>query len=198
MIKIGITGGIGSGKTTVSHFFEKEGIPVYYADEKAKELMRVHKGLKQSIIRLFGAQSYEDNKLNTRYISGIVFDDKEKLLALEQLVHPVVREDFLKWVDNQNQPIVAVENAILHHSGMDQLVDYVVTVTADKDKRVKRVVKRDNFNKEEVLKRMNNQINTKKMLNLSDFVIYNNGSLNKLEKEVGDFLQKVKIMLKKG
>ncbi len=198
MIKLGITGGIGSGKTTVAHILEDFGVPVYYADDKAKELMSQYAPLKQQIIDLFGPASYQDNRLNTSYIAGIVFDDKQALSDLEALVHPAVKKDFLAWAAQQKSPVVAVENAILHKSGMDQLVDMVVLVTTDAKKRMERVMKRDKMSANQVKKRIKNQEDVLDLLKKSDYIINNTGSLKDLTNEVLNLLSKVKIMLNKS
>ncbi len=198
MIKLGITGGIGSGKTTVARILEDFGVPVYYADDKAKELMSHYAPLKQQIIDLFGPASYQDNRLNTSYIAGIVFDNKQALADLEALVHPAVKKDFLVWVAQQKSPVVAVENAILHKSGMDQLVDMIVLVTTDAKKRMERVMKRDKMSADQVKKRIINQEDSSDLLKKSDYVINNTGSLKDLTDKVLDLLLKVKIMLNKS
>ena len=197
MIQIGLTGGIGSGKTTVAKIFEKKGIPVYYADDQAKKLMQTHPKLIRQIQSLLGEKAYVDNKLNARYIAGIVFDNKKKLAALEQIVHPAVWQDFLEWSSRQKAPCVIMENAVLHKSGMDKQMDFVILVTANDDLRKKRVQKRDQLSAEEVAKRIKNQDKNEKLLKKSDFLIKNDFSISNLREEVEKILQDVNFKLNK-
>ncbi len=198
MIKIGLTGGIGSGKTTVAQLFEKLGIPVYYADDRAKELMLHHSGIKKKIIRHFGEESFKDGTLNRKYLADIVFNDKNKLKELESIVHPAVREDFTEWVKKQTAPYVIVENAILYKSGMNRLVDYVIVVTTDTEKRFERVAKRDKIDKKEIEKRINNQEKESDLLKEADFIINNNKNIVSLGKKVELIDKKLKNKLKKS
>jgi len=192
MLKIGLTGGIGSGKTTVAILFENLGVPVYYADDRAKEIMHDNISVKNKIIELFGEKAYVSNKLNIKYISGIVFDNSIVLKKLEKIVHPAVRQDFLDWAKKQNTDYVIVENAILYKSGMDKLVDFVIVVTADKEKKLERLKKRDKKSKKELEKIIQNQLNEKKFLKKSDFVIKNNGNKYELAEKVARIDKKLK------
>ena len=198
MIKIGLTGGIGTGKTTVAKRFEKLGVPVYYADDKAKSIMQHDAKVKRQIIDLFGKKAYQDNRLNVSYIGGIVFDNPSLLKKLEAMVHPVVRQDFINWAKRQKAPYVIVENAILHKSGMDKLVDLVIVVTADLDKRLERLKKRDGKSKKDLLKIINNQDKESELLKKSDFVIENNVIAGDLDEKISKIDLNVKNVLKKG
>ncbi len=180
MVKIGLTGGIGTGKTTVAKIFEKLGVPVYYADDRAKEIMRTNSEVIKQIKDLLGAEAYHNNGLNTRYISGMVFDNKNKLSKLEAIVHPAVRKDFLDWVARQKTGCVIVENAILHKSGMDQLVDIIILVTADIEKRLNRIEKRDGKSKKNLKKIIKAQKSEQKMLKNIDYIIKNNENVDDL------------------
>jgi len=197
MVKIGLTGGIGSGKTTVAKMFEDLGVPVYYADDKAKELMQKSPRIKAKIKQMFGSQAYFNNKLNTQYLANIVFSDPNKLSVLEKIVHPVVLEDFLSWAEKQTTDFVIMENAILHKSGMDKYMDYVILVTADDEKRLERVIKRDKTTAESVQRRINNQLNTQIMLKKSNFIIKNNFLINDLKREVEKTFNNLNFKLKK-
>ncbi len=195
---VGLTGGIGSGKTTVAKMFEDLGVPVYYADDRAKYLMQHDLKLRKELIRLFGTKVFEDNHLNRKYLADIVFADKLKLIELEQIVHPAVRRDFKHWLKIQTKPIVMVENAILHKSGMDTLVDYVVFVTSEKQKRIDRVIKRDKTSLEQISRRIKNQDKEDFLLKKSDFIIDNTFSHTSTEKKVKELYKNLKFMLKKS
>ncbi len=171
---VGLTGGIGSGKTTVLQLFEKLGVQVFIADVEAKKLMNSNTALIHQIKNLFGKEAYVDEILNRKYIASVVFNNSEKLTALNALVHPKVREHFLKFQKQFPQQIIIYEAAILFESGSDKLCDYIVTVTADKDARIQRIIARDGVSKEEVLARMQHQLNDDFKILKSNFVIKNN------------------------
>lgn len=175
MLKIGITGGIGSGKTTVCKVFEAIGIPIYYADDRAKYLMQHDKKLVKQIIKLLGEESYDINgQLNRPYISNIVFNNKLKLKKLEALVHPAVYEDGNKWHAKQkNVPYTLKEAALLFENGSYKKLDKTITVYAPKAMRIKRVMKRDKVTRKAVLARMKNQMLDREKRELADYVIKN-------------------------
>ncbi len=198
MIKVGLTGGIGSGKTTVAKIFESLGVPVYYADQKAKEIMHKNPVVKAQLKDLFGDRAFVNNRLNVSYISGIVFDNPKMLKTLESIVHPAVRQDFIDWTLNQNADYVMVENAILHKSGMNQLVDLIITVVANDDERIKRLQQRDQKTVKEIKKVMKNQNEVSELLKKSDFVIENNDDMDKLIENVIKIDTEVKNKLKKS
>ena len=175
MIKIGLTGGIGSGKTTVAKIFEAFGVPVYYADDRAKWLMNNKKSMKSAIIRLFGEESYQGNKLNRKHIASIVFGNNEELIKLNQIVHPAVASDFDNWCTVQNSPLVIKEAAILIESGGMETVDKVIVVKAHVKTRIKRVMERDNVSEESVLSRLNHKMTDSKGAKYADFMIDNGG-----------------------
>jgi dephospho-CoA kinase len=174
MLKIGLTGGIGSGKTTVARVFEVLGIPVYYADEAAKRLMNEDEGLKQSIMRIFGNAVYENGILNRTFLSSKVFSNKEKLEELNALVHPATIHDAKQWMEQQNSPYAIKEAALIFESGSQEQLDYVIGVYAPPSLRIHRVMKRDQVTREQVIERMKNQIDEEIKMKLSDFVIKNN------------------------
>ena len=175
MLKIGLTGGIGSGKTTVAKVLEVLGIPVYYADEAAKELMHTNELLRQQLILHFGNNSYfEDGQLNRKHLSSIVFNNKEKLELLNSLVHPATIADAKEWFSKQQSPYVVKEAALLFESGTAEGLDYIIGVTAPAALRIKRVMDRDGVTAEEVKRRMMNQLDETLKMKLCDFVVHNN------------------------
>ena len=174
MLKVGLTGNIGSGKSTLVKVFESLGVSVYKSDIRAKVLMNNSVKIKIELIHEFGSKSYQNNELNTSYISAIVFNDPNKLDLLNSIVHPYVLEDFNNWSEKQNSPYVIKEAAIMFESGSASLLDKVICVTASKDLRLKRVVKRDNTREENIEKRMLMQWPEKKKVQASDFIIVNN------------------------
>lgn len=170
---VGLTGGIGSGKTTVAKLFIKFGVPVYFADFEAKKLMNKSKIIKRKLISKFGDQVYLDNKLNSPFLANLVFNNKENLLYLESVVHPKVNQHFTRWVKKQKSPYILQENAILFENGSNKFCDYVITVTAPIDVRLNRVIKRDNISKTAIEARMKNQWLDEDKIKNSDFVIEN-------------------------
>lgn len=173
MVLIGLTGGIGSGKSTVAKVFETLGIPVYYADDEAKRLMNTDERLKQEIIKQFGIESYKDGTLNRPYIASLVFTNKEKLSLLNSLVHPVTIEDSQKWVLQQISPYVIREAALLFESGANKGLDFVIGVSAPLPLRIQRVIQRDSLSKEEIEQRISRQMDEEEKLKKCDFVILN-------------------------
>lgn len=173
MFKIGLTGGIGSGKSTVAKIFEVLGIPVYYADEEAKRLMNTDIGLKRQIIELFGEASYSQGMLNRNYLAEIVFHDPEKLKQLNALVHPVTIHDANTWLENQHSAYAIKEAALIFESGIHEMLDFVIGVSAPISLRIQRVIKRDNISREEVLSRMDKQMEESAKMKRCNFVITN-------------------------
>lgn len=183
MIVIGLTGGIGSGKTTVAKMFSKLGVPIYIADEEAKKLMRKSKVIKRKLVELFGEDAYVDNELNKPFIASIIFNDKSMLKQMNNIIHPRVARHFEKWTTKQTASYVIKEVAILFENGGDKLCDYVVTVTAPKSIKIDRVLQRDQSSREKVEAIMNNQWSDAKKVKRSHFVIENT-DLKKTEKQV--------------
>ncbi len=174
-MKVGITGGIGSGKTTICKIFETLGVPVYYADDRAKYLMNNNLQLIKSIKNLFGNDAYIDHILNRKYISDIVFNNPEKLQLLNKIVHPAVQEDGIAWHQSHtNKPYTLRESALMIESGIYKELDKLIVVVADEKLRIKRVMQRDNVDKEAVIKRINQQLSDEKRKEFADFIIENN------------------------
>ncbi|MCB0508382.1 MAG: dephospho-CoA kinase [Bacteroidetes bacterium] len=175
MLKVGITGGIGSGKTTVCKIFSTLGIPIYYADERAKELMVTNPTIIQSLKEIFGEDVYfENGKLNRPYLASKVFQDKQLLQQLNAVVHPAVFDDTAKWYQqHQDKPYTIYETAIMFESGSYKLLDKIITVFAPIEERISRIIKRDNISREEVLARIDKQLPEEIKIEKADFVIHN-------------------------
>ena len=180
---LGLTGGIGSGKTTVAKMFTALGVPVYNADHEAKVLMQSSEKIKSKIIDLFGEKSYLKNGLNRSYIAQIVFKDKEKLNALNAIVHPEVAAHFNTWMSLQSHPYVVKEVAILFEIDAQNQFDFILTITAPQQTRIDRVMLRDNKTYDEVLSIIQNQWSDAKKIEKSDFVIHNE-DINQTKNEV--------------
>mgnify|MGYP000856808176 CR=1 FL=1 len=176
MLKIGVTGNIGSGKSQVCRIFELLGIPVYYADEKAKELMINNKDLVSSIKTLIGTESYfSDGGLNTAFISERIFKDKSLLEQLNAWVHPAVAFDFMDWCLAQQSQYVIKEAALLYESGSYKDLDEIIMVTAPEKLRIQRVIGRDGMTEKQVLMRIRNQMDEKLKIEKADYIIRNDG-----------------------
>lgn len=177
MFKLGLTGGIGSGKTLVCQIFEKLGVSVYYADTAARELMNTDAELKAGIRKMFGEKAYGKDGLNRQYLAGMVFGDHKKLAGLNSLVHPAVHKDFLRWTQLQNKsPYVIEEAAILFESGASADMDFSVLVYAPEELRISRVMRRDGVKREDVVRRMEHQLSEEEKLERADHVLYNDGT----------------------
>ncbi len=170
---IGLTGGIGSGKTTVANFFKELGVPIYIADVEAKKIMNTSVSIKKALISLFGEKSYLNNDLNRKFIASKVFEDKELLQKLNNIVHPEVEKHFKVWVANQDQSYVIYEAAIIFENNAQSKFDYTILVTAPEDTKVKRVLNRDESTEQEVRNRMKNQWDDSKKEKLANFIIEN-------------------------
>ena len=175
MLKLGITGGIGAGKSIVCKIFSNWGVPVFNADFEARDLMIFNKELVKKIKLYFGDLAYnEDGTLNKTYISEIVFNDRVKLAKLNKMVHPFVKELFLLWAMKQDARYVIEEAAILFESGSDKNMDKTVLVYCEKETRIKRIVKRNNIPKEQIEKIMANQLDEEEKCKKADYIVYNN------------------------
>ena len=175
---IGLTGGIGSGKTTVLKLFKQLGCATYVADVEAKNLMNSNSKLISQIKQLLGEKAYVNDSLNRNYIADIVFNNKEKLKALNALVHPAVREHFKNFVKETKAKLIIYEAAILFESGSDKLCDFVITVATNIDERIERILKRDGVTKEQILERMQHQLSDEEKVKKADFVINNSDIFN--------------------
>lgn len=183
MKKIGLTGGIGAGKSSVANFFRELGIPVYVADIEAKRLMQSSKAVRRKLINEFGPEAYANKKLNRTFLAKIVFNNKEKLAAINSIVHPSVSNSFKRWVGKQRSPYIIQENAILFESKSERQFDIIITVIAPLEERIKRIIARDKTSRTEVLARIQNQFSDNEKINNSDYVI-NNTTLELTRKEV--------------
>ena len=170
---IGLTGGIGSGKSKVALRFLALGIPCYIADDRAKDLMNISAHLKEAVCKVFGSESYLDGVLNRPYIANIVFKDATALAQLNALVHPIVAQDFIEWVAKQKAPYVIKEAAILFENGGSKLCDSVILITAPEAVRLKRVLARDNSSVEAIQDRMSKQWSDARKIQLADYHIEN-------------------------
>ena len=174
MLKIGLTGGIGSGKSTVAKVFQTLGIPIYYADKAAKEIMNTNEALKQQIIHHFGEDIYENKVLNRILLAQKVFNNPSQLNLLNSLVHPPTIKAAEDWFAQQKAPYCIKEAALIFESGSQQNLDFVIGVYTPTTLRLQRVMQRDKTTKEEVQQRMDKQIDETIKMRLCDFVVTNN------------------------
>ncbi|MFN8283881.1 MAG: dephospho-CoA kinase [Chitinophagales bacterium] len=183
MLKIGITGGIGSGKTTVCKIFETLGIPIYYADVRAKEIMISESDVIHQIKQLFGDEAYnEDGNLNRKFIAEKAFNDKDLLQQLNAIVHPAVFQDTLNWFQTHHDKAYTLyEAAIMFESGSYKLMDKMITVFAPVEDRIARTIQRDNISRKEVLERIDKQLDEEEKIKRADFVIYNDHTTSLIE-----------------
>ncbi len=173
MKRIGLTGGIGSGKSTVAYIFEVLGIPVYYADAASKRLMNDNQELKNKIKKAFGEDAYVNESLNREYLSEQVFNDSEKIILLNSIVHPATIKDAEEWMQMQKAPYVIKEAALIFESGSNKGLDYIIGVKSPIELRIKRAMQRDNISAEQVRARMDKQMDEETKIRLCDYVIVN-------------------------
>jgi dephospho-CoA kinase len=172
-IRVGLTGGIGSGKSVVARIFEAIGIPVYYADEAAKKIQNSDPEVREQIIKVFGTQAYTTEGMDRKFISSVVFSDTSKLEQLNAIVHPATLRDAAQWLADQTAPYAIKEAALVFESGAHHDLDVVIGVSAPIPLRIKRTIERDSITEEEVRKRMSKQINDTVKMKLCEFVVYN-------------------------
>ena len=178
---IGLTGGIGSGKTTVARFIEEMGYPVYNSDTRAKDLVNESDDLKAAIIQLLGPEAYDENGLYDRkYVGSVVFSSDELLKQLNAIIHPAVNRDFHDWVKKQSREVIFKETALLFELKLNLQCDKSLLVTADESIRIKRVMDRDSKTYREVEKVIDNQMPERKKIRLADYVIENNSDMQHL------------------
>ena len=175
-IKLAITGGIGCGKSVVSHIMDVMGVPVYDCDRRAKEIMVTDASIVKGLKRMFGDSCYnDDGTLNRHFIASRIFTDDNNIERVNSLVHPAVKRDFEKWAAGKERPVVAVETAVRYESGMIESVDKVLVVWADKETAIRRTMKRSGMSRNQVLSRMQKQVSSDELLLLTDYSIYNDG-----------------------
>ena len=196
MIQIAITGNMGCGKTIICQMMENEGIPVYYSDSRAKQLMNQNESLMRSIKDRFGEESYHDGLLNRKWIASIVFDDATALNDLNNLVHPVVQKDYLNWVSQQAKDIVAYESAILIEHGNQGNFDVVILVQCPENIRFERIQKRDGLTLAEVQARTRFQWPEEEKIKYADHLIENT-TLEQAKQQLSSVISSIRKQLQK-
>ncbi len=183
MIKLGLTGGIGSGKSTVAKVFQELGVPVYYADVEAKKFL-LYKDVKQQLSKLFGRKILaKDGEIDKSILADIVFTNEKELVKLNALIHPMLENDFLQWsAQNSDAKYIVKEAAILFEAGFDKSVDKILTISAAAEERITRVITRDNTSKQQVLDRISKQWTDVQREDKSDYIIHNSNGDMILEK----------------
>lgn len=173
MVKLGVTGGIGSGKTTVCRIFSVLGIPVFSADSEAKKIMNSDPVLIEQLNSMTGKNLYPDGRLDRSELAKLIFNNTDLLKRVNSIVHPLVFENFRKWSESQASPYVVMEAAILFESGADMLVDKILTVVTPINERIARLVAGNKLTSEQVMERINNQIDDETRMRKSDFIVFN-------------------------
>lgn len=196
LIKLGITGGIGSGKSFVSALFVSRGIPVFDSDTEARKLMLTDSHIINTLKSYFGDKVYVDGELNKPYLASCLFNSSENAEKINSLVHPCVREAFCQWAEkqyNEGKHIVAIESAILFESGFESIVDKVVMVHAPLEIRILRVMNRDNTSREKVIERIKSQLDDEQKMSRSDYVIENNGT-ESLDEQIDNIFRNLRYI----
>lgn len=189
MVRIGLTGGIGCGKSYVAKLLNKRGVPVYDSDTEAKQLSNTSKNIRDGLMSLTGIENlYADGMLNRKLLAEYLFASKENARNVEKIIHPAVKADFTRWAENQNALFCVIESAILIESGFTDTVDCVVVVDAPLDLRISRCVERDSTTKEKVLERISAQMSQEEKCRIADFVIFND-NVSDLDKQIDDLLE---------
>lgn len=172
-MKLGITGGIGSGKTSVCRVFNVLGIPVFSADPEARKIMENDIDIKNEINAIVGKDIYPEGRLDRMELASLIFNNKKLLEKVNSLVHPVVFDNFIRWTEKQTTPYVIMEAAILFESGGYKLVDRVATIVAPVEERISRVTQRNMLNRHQVMERIKNQMTDEERISMSDYIIHN-------------------------
>lgn len=170
---IGLTGGIGSGKTILAKEFSKNYIQVYNSDERAKFLMNNSKDLKDSLIKCFGSNTYVDDSLNKTYLSSLIFNDRKSLELMNSIVHPQVEKDFMGWMKTKDEKYVIYESALIFETGSYKRNDFNILVTSDLSVRINRIMNRDKIDKSLAMLKINNQWRDEKKIPLADYIFVN-------------------------
>lgn len=193
-LKIAVTGGIGTGKSTVCDLFHSKGYPILYADQISKEILSTNKVIQQQIIEEFGSESFIDGKPNTKFLSEKVFSDSQKVKKINSILHPSVINTTQSKMDEElkKSEIVFVEAALIYEAKMEELFDYVLVVTASENLKIERAMVTKGLTRDEVLSRISKQIPDDNKKKLADFVIENNGSFSELENKVNLILMVIK------
>ena len=191
MIRIGITGGIGSGKSYVCRLLQQRGIPVYSCDDEAKRLMQESPIIREQLCQLIGCNAYIGQELNKPVIAQFLFADSNHTTQVNHVVHPVVRQDFANWVQQQNVPIVAQESAILFEAGFQDTVDITILVYAPHSLRLQRAMKRDHATSEQIEARMAQQMDEEEKRQRADYCILNDGTSD-LNLQIDNLLKNIK------
>jgi dephospho-CoA kinase len=190
MIKTGITGGIGSGKSTVSELMRIMHIPVYNADDASKNILKTNQLIQEKLKKLLGESIFSGGELNKAQMASLIFNNPDLLSKVNAIIHPAVFDDFEKWSNNQKSEIVACESAIIFESGMNHYLDCIIMVSAPVEIRIKRAMLRDNVKEEQIMKRIKNQLPDEEKVKLSDFILVNDDrhaiipQLNKILKQI--------------
>lgn len=189
---IGLTGGIGSGKTTIANYFKELGIPVYIADDEARKITETPEIL-EALKNIFGSEVFESHQLNRKKVSQIVFDNPQKLQQLNDIIHPAVKKHFENWIkEHVNYPFVIKETAILFESGSYKDCDIIITIVAPVEIRIERVIQRDKISREDVLKRINQQWSDEQKIKKSTYII-DNVDLKLAKRQIDEILKKLII-----
>ena len=196
MLKVGLTGGIGSGKTTVSKVFANKNFKIFNSDDIAKNIIKSDIEVKKSIINFFGSKSFNGSGFNSIYISEVIFSDPKKLDLLNSIVHPKVFEKFKKFVKKNLKSKILVESAILFESNFYKLMDYNILLKSPKIERINRIINRDNLSRKKIEKIMNVQWSDKKKINLATFVI-ENLDISKTKTEILSLINKIELLSEK-
>lgn len=197
MLKIGLTGGIGSGKSTIAKIIETLGYPVYISDRRASILINQNQDIRKALTQRFGYNIYlPEGGLDKQQLASIIFNDKNAIQEVNHIVHPIVTLDFIDWCEMQKKEILFFESAILFEAKLESLFDYIISISTDMETRIKRVIARDATNREKVIERINNQMPDSDKLAKSDFVIYNNDE-DQIVKQILDIIIQLNNLNKK-